>query len=921
VGNGLRTQARRVLLQQFAPAYHRALGSQKQQILEEFVTATGYVRKYAQWLLNHTEEVFAPTIALRRRYGPEVEEALVLAWKTLNRICTKRLIPFLPSIVATLEEDGHLELNEEHRRLLLSMSSATADRLLQAHRYTHPHGHSTTKAGPLLKQQIPIRTFAQWDEAKPGFLEVDLVAHCGGRLQGGCLYTITLTDIASGWTECLPLLNRGREAVLTALQGARTLFPFPILGLDTDNGGEFINEEVAAYCMREQITFTRGRPYEKRDQCFVEQKNGVVVRQVVGHGRLTGDYAYRQLDELYRALHWYVNCFQPSMKLVSKLVEGRRIHRIYDAAKTPLQRVLLSGILSSSQQQELSALGKALDPFRLFQQVEQLQQATFGCEAGRSSACQPTATPSLALFNLAGCAAELVLLEGSETDELPHEEQKHAGVLDWRRTSKDPFAGQWQQILSWVQAHPTRSSGDVLRELQCLFPGGYERSHLRTLQRGIRKIRAQLLQVHEEAGSPQGLQRNGLASTELKPLRTASEGLDPSSLPACEETLSLGSKDMCSSNRPQVAEELSSRTGGRTRGSIPAAPTSSKRDPGQIVRRPPAISAQSTPAFSSSEKGQRLTIERAIQEYLRAHREVGHRPKTLEWHHMALSHLQQYLLNECRLLLVYQITETTMRNWLTSLAQTPTTRGSQRSASTTQTYARSVRAFFGWLVERGTLSCSPMSEQAFPRTTVPPPRFVSSATFEQVMQAGFYRKTKAPGARRTALRDQVLLWVLFETGITVSEVCALRVADLDQHTSSLRVRGKGGKERQMPLGLTCLSHLRSYLKQMKPTTKRRLTSRHAGGDPLFGSKGKQPLTRNGVTMLFARFCQHAGIGEETLTPQILRHSFAFRYLRAGGNPHGLQALMGYEGMAPIRQYLRWHEQLLHEQMQKGTEEV
>ena len=182
---------------------------------------------------------------------------------------------------------------------------------------------------------------------------------------------------------------------------------------------------------------------------------------------------------------------------------------------------------------------------------------------------------------------------------------------------------------------------------------------------------------------------------------------------------------MCSSNRPQVAEELSSRTGGRTQGSIPATPTSSKRDPGQIVLSPPAISAQSTPAFSSSEKGQRLTIERAIQEYLRAHREVGHRPKTLEWHHMALSHLQGYLLNECHLLLVYQITEMTMRNWLTSLAQSLTTRVSQRSASTIQTYARSVRAFFGWLVEREMLSSSPMSEQVFPRTSVPLPRFVS----------------------------------------------------------------------------------------------------------------------------------------------------------------------------------------------------
>ena len=916
MGNGLRTQARRVLLRQVAPTYHCASASQKQQILEDFVGATGYARKYAQWLLNHAEEVFQSPTDLRRRYGPEVEQALVLAWKTLNRICAKRLIPFLPSIVETLEQHGHLYLSEEHRSLLLSMSSATADRLLQAHRYSLPHGRSTTKAGTLLKEQIPIRTFAQWNEAQPGFLEADLVAHCGGHSEGGCLYTLTLTDVATGWTECLPLLNRGREAVLAALQRGRALFPFPILGIDTDNGGEFINEEVAAYCVREQITFTRGRPYEKRDQCFVEQKNGVVVRQVVGHGRLVGVHAYRQLDELYGALRWYVNCFQPSMKLVSKQVEGRKIRQIYDAAKTPLQRVLLSGALSPAQQQELSALGKAFDPFRLFQQVEQLQQATFRCEAGRSSASQPMPTPELLSFDLAGCSSEIDLPAARDAKELPQEEYELAGVLDLRRTSKGPFVGQWEQILAWVQANPTRSSGDILRELQGLFPGRYQRSHLRTLQRGIRRIRAQLLQVHEEAGIPHGMQRNGLASTELKPLQTASEGLDPSSLPVCEGTLTLGSKDMCSSNRPQVAEEHSPCTGGRTRGSIPATPTSSKRDPGQVVRRPPAISAQSTPAFSSSEKGQRLTIERAIQEYLRAHREVGHRPKTLEWHQMALSHLQGYLLNECHLLLVYQITETTMRNWLTSLAQTPTTRGSHRSASTTQTYARSVRAFFGWLVEQEMLSCSPMSEQVFPRISVPLPRYVSSATFEQVMQTGFSRKTKEPGAKRTVLRDQALLWVLFETGMTVSEVCALRVADLDQHTGSLRVRGKGGKERLMPLGPTCFTHLRAYLKRLDPTTKRGLTSRHAGGDPLFGSKGKQPLTRNRVTMIFARFRQQAGISEETLTPQILRHSFALRYLQTGGNPHGLQALMGYEGMAPIRQYLRWHEQWLQKQMQK-----
>ncbi|GAC1646566.1 MAG: hypothetical protein NVS4B9_38480 [Ktedonobacteraceae bacterium] len=180
---------------------------------------------------------------------------------------------------------------------------------------------------------------------------------------------------------------------------------------------------------------------------------------------------------------------------------------------------------------------------------------------------------------------------------------------------------------------------------------------------------------------------------------------------------------------------------------------------------------------------------------------------------------------------------------------------------------------------------------------------------------------KAPGTKCTAARDQALLWVLFDTGITISEVRTLRVTDLDPQTGLLRVRGKGGKERQMPLGSICLSHLRSYLRKTDPTTKSGLVSRKAGGDPLFGSKGKQPLTKNGVTMVFARFRKRAGISDTAISPQILRHSFALRYLQAGGNPQGLQELVGYEGMAPVRQYLRWHNQLFHDQMQKEAEEV
>jgi site-specific recombinase XerD len=214
-----------------------------------------------------------------------------------------------------------------------------------------------------------------------------------------------------------------------------------------------------------------------------------------------------------------------------------------------------------------------------------------------------------------------------------------------------------------------------------------------------------------------------------------------------------------------------------------------------------------------------------------------------------------------------------------------------------------------------------MSERAFKRTSVPLPHFLSSASFEQMLRTAFSQKAKAPGAKRIAARDQALLRVLFETGITVSETCALRVADLDPKTGLLHVRGRGGRERQMILGPTCLSHLRWYLRQMAPTTRKGLARRMAGDDPLFGTEGKQSLTKNGVTMVFARFRKRAGISDATITPQVLRHSFALRYLQAGGPPEGLQELLGYEGMAPVRQYLRWYDQPLHEQTQQKSEEV
>jgi hypothetical protein len=292
--------------------------------------------------------------------------------------------------------------------------------------------------------------------------------------------------------------------VLAALQRARLLFPFPILGIDTDNGGEFIYEVVIAYCEQEHLTFTRGRPYLKNDQCFVEQKNGAIVRQVIGYDRLVGEHAYRQLTELYLALRLYVNCFQPSMKLQSKQRGEKKVRYVYDPAKTPLQRLLLAGVLASQKQQELTEVAQALDPIRLFQQLEQLQQAVFHC-AVNCFPFVPSTTPApIRVFSVEHCTAGNVPAERSAPDPaaglqtLYREQEQRKLVLGWRRTRKDPFEGEWEQVLSWLMAHPERSSGDIFRELQRRSPGRYQPLQIRTLQRGMRKIRSHLLETVEE---------------------------------------------------------------------------------------------------------------------------------------------------------------------------------------------------------------------------------------------------------------------------------------------------------------------------------------------------------------------------------------------------------------------------------------
>src|SRR6266699_760732 len=498
-------RAKRELLVQIAPRYREASSALKEVILDEFVAATGYARKYAIRLLNHPVDLKL-TIERPRppHYGPAVQQALHLAWTAANHICAKRLIPFLPLLVESLERHGHLQLSEECRCQLLSMSPATADRILRPYRKQERHGLSTTRAGTLLKKQIPIRTFQDWNEAKAGFMEADLVAHCGFHTDGSFLYTLTLTDIATGWTEFLPLLNRTQEAVVAALKRVQHLLPFPLLGIDTDNGAEFINVELMAYCEQAHLTITLGRPRHSNDQCYVEQKNGQIVRQVVGYDRFTGELAYRQLTELYRALRLYVNCFQPSMKLQTKQREGSKVHRTYDQAQTPLQRLLTSGELAADKHQELVRVTHALDPLRLLDQLEHLQKALWQHAITPSPSTERTPPASMFPFSVQLCSEEQLPAEGITASapsllkkERRRKYQKSGRPHDWR-TREDPFEGLWEQITSWLLAHPDRTGIDIFHELQRLYPGRYRPTQVRTLQRGIQKIRARLLVTFED---------------------------------------------------------------------------------------------------------------------------------------------------------------------------------------------------------------------------------------------------------------------------------------------------------------------------------------------------------------------------------------------------------------------------------------
>jgi hypothetical protein len=354
------------------PRYLRARKREKQRILDEFCQVTGYHRKSAIRLLRHEPKGSDKRRGRPKVYGPDLVPGLRVAWEAADRICSKRLAPFLPELIPILERHQELEVSQEVRAKLLSVSASTMDRLLAPlRRRMGRRSPSTTRSVSALKALIPIRTYAERKPTEVGYVEVDLAAHCGSSAQGLYLNTLVAVDLVTGWTECVPVWGKGQSRVGSAIDQVRRELPFPLLGISSDNGSEFINRPLWDYCQRHDIAFSRSRAYKKNDQAHVEQKNYSVVRRFVGYDRYSTKEAHEQLAYLYRLLRLYVNFFQPLCKLIGKRREGAKLHKQYDRAQTPYQRLQATQALSPSQREGLAALYQYLNPVQLRKEIEE----------------------------------------------------------------------------------------------------------------------------------------------------------------------------------------------------------------------------------------------------------------------------------------------------------------------------------------------------------------------------------------------------------------------------------------------------------------------------------------------------------------------------------------------------------------------
>jgi hypothetical protein len=378
--------------------YVAAASKDKRRILEEFIAATGYHDKSAIRALNSPSK--PKSRQTRRRpslYDEAVRGALIVLWEASDRICGKRLKALLPILLPALERNGHLKLEEEIRHKILSMSAATIDRLLQMPRRT-TRTRKPARVVPEPRRRIKMRTFGDWNEPLPGSMEMDLVAHCGEVNRGSYVHSLVLTDIASGWTEAAPIVVREGTLVVETLDRIRGGLPFALRALDVDNGSEFVNNRLIEYCLGHGIELTRARPYRKNDQAWIEQKNGAVVRKLLGYRRFEGLAAARTITRLYAASRLFVNFFQPSFKLAAKQRDGAKVAKRYHPPQTPCERLLHAESVPVAAKIKLSEIVANLDPLKLLEEMRALQAYLAALADGEAPPSTTSEPPNLAAF-------------------------------------------------------------------------------------------------------------------------------------------------------------------------------------------------------------------------------------------------------------------------------------------------------------------------------------------------------------------------------------------------------------------------------------------------------------------------------------------------------------------------------------------
>jgi hypothetical protein len=501
------------LLEVVRERYGTARPAERRLILDEFVAVSGYHRKHAIRLLRQPGG--SPPLDRRGRspvYDAAVRAALLVIWEASDRICGKRLKAALPVLVPAMERHGHLALDGAVRSRLLAVSASTIDRLLRGVRAQAGAGRRRSGATSAIRRGVRIRTFSDWGEPPPGFTEVDLVAHSGPSMAGSFAWTLVLTDVATGWTECASLPCRDGALVVEALARLHGVLPFPLKGADFDNDSVFMNEDVVGWCRANGIEVTRSRAYRKNDQAWVEQKNGAVVRRLVGHDRLEGTEAAGELGRLYASARLFVNFFQPSFKLAAKRRDGGKFSRRYHAPATPYARLLATGKLEPGAEERLAAEFAALDPIALLAAIRGSQGRVATLAAGGGNA-GPPGVGGLADF-LSGLGTAWQAGEVRATHRVKPKARRH-----WR-SRVDPFAEVAASLRSWLAAEPDLQATDLLARLGDECPDRYPDKLLRTLQRRVREWRREVAHrlVFGLPGSePVGVSSEGAGTPDLAP--------------------------------------------------------------------------------------------------------------------------------------------------------------------------------------------------------------------------------------------------------------------------------------------------------------------------------------------------------------------------------------------------------------------